>query len=638
MPNIYDQFDQEGGTDIAAPPAAGAAPAAPNPYDQFDAPGSGESPQPRGDLSGGPGAAISAEPRSIGQRLRELLSPVLGETPEQTSQRHALQQQLIESVPVLADKAYNQDTERDTQRGSLHKAAMTAASIGLQGGGAALGAAGGAATPIPGAAEVLGGVGGAAGNLAYQELAKSVGDQDRIMPGQVVGAGISSAIPGAALASRGVGGVLSAGAKAGAAGLAGKVAETEIDEGRLPTAGEALASTAIPAVGGAVAKGINSADPEITQATKNALAATAEKRATLAAGQEAGYVVTPSQANPSFANKALESLGGKAAVGQAASKANQPVTDSLMKETLGLAPDDVLTSEAAQAVRKDAYKAGYEPVATLGPISTDFDYKQALQNIQGKYQGASKSFPGVADNGVGEAITPLDVKEFDAGDGLKMIQSLRNRATDAFQNGNTELGRASKEAAGALEDQIERHLAAQPALGSSAPEMLSNFRDARQLMAQSHDVEDAIREGTGEVSAPKLGGKLQQGRPLSGNLETAGRMANLSRKDMRVASMTPTAGVSALHPLASLGASALGAAAGGAAHGAGGAAEGAGIGAAAGVGYSLAKGAVRKMILSGPYQRLMTKIPLDVQANPTLLSQIVREGGEAAGEEAPEER
>jgi hypothetical protein len=143
----------------------------------------------------------------------------------------------------------------------------------------------------------------------------------------------------------------------------------------------------------------------------------------------------------------------------------------------------------------------------------------------------------------------LRVAGFDAANGLKMIQLMRDEASAAFRQGDAALGKAKKEAAKALEDQIERSLAAR---GGDSADMLKNFRDARKLMAKAHTVEDAIVEGGGSINAKKLG-SIAQNKPgrLSDELAVIGNFANNFPSAMQPAKKIQGPGVSALNLMAS---------------------------------------------------------------------------------------
>jgi len=93
---------------------------------------------------------------------------------------------------------------------------------------------------------------------------------------------------------------------------------------------------------------------------------------------------------------------------------------------------------------------------------------------------------------------------------------LRNRADVAFKAGDKSLGRSYRDASKAIESVIERHLER----GGNA-ELLADFRQARQHIATTYSVEEALQARiTGEVNAHNLAAQLRKGKPLTGDLRT----------------------------------------------------------------------------------------------------------------------
>jgi hypothetical protein len=304
------------------------------------------------------------------------------------------------------------------------------------------------------------------------------------------------------------------------------------------------------------------------------------------------------------------------------------VADDVARRVLDPAnPDADLTSDLAKAVRQRAYQNGYAPVAAVGQMATDATFKNDLASIVNNYSGAAKSFPGAVKPEIQNLVSGLDVPSFDSGDGIKMIQNLRNQASDAFAQGNSSLGKAAKDASTALEGQIERNLASQPALGTSAPQMLQDFRDARTLMAQSHDIEDAIREGGGSVIPSVLARKAQAQRPFTGDLKTVADFANNFPTMTREAAKTPVPGTTVT---GNVGRIMMGGVLAGSTAATTHSPEAATLAGAAGILLPSVRGLVRSMVLSGPYQRIMAKYPVNVEANPSLGSLLIRQGGQAA--------
>ena len=293
--------------------------------------------------------------------------------------------------------------------------------------------------------------------------------------------------------------------------------------------------------GDAIAKGLRArlSQKMAELATKKAQNAPIDQ--TLREGLEAGYVVPPSMRNDSgVMTRLAEGMSGKLKLNQLAGIKNQEVTDKLARQAVGMAPDSPLTSEAMQTIRKQAYQQGYEPVAKIGQMAADADYTKALDAVSKKYTGAAGSFKNAIPDEVGKLVDSFRVPGFDAGDALQASQALRDQANAAFRAGDTGTAKAAKDIAKALEDQIERNLSpsgvgsvVHPVTQSNGQtvymtgaDMLKGFRDARQLMAKAHTVEDAIREGGGKVDARKLGSRLQSGKYLDKELKTIGQFAN----------------------------------------------------------------------------------------------------------------
>ena len=146
-----------------------------------------------------------------------------------------------------------------------------------------------------------------------------------------------------------------------------------------------------------------------------------------------------------------------------------------------------------------------------------------MQNIEQRFTGASRSFPGAVPDNVRRIINENLVNDFDSADAIARIRSLRQDAPAAYRRGDNNIGQANNAVARALEDQIERNLTN---MGQPGAQMLTDFREARRRMAISHTLEEAMREGTGSVDARKLAAALNRGAPLTGDLRTAANFAS----------------------------------------------------------------------------------------------------------------
>lgn len=272
---------------------------------------------------------------------------------------------------------------------------------------------------------------------------------------------------------------------------------------------------------------------------------------TIGRASEAGYVVPPSAVNPSWLNRRLESVAGKAAVGQEAAFRNQEVTNKLARQALGLADDVPIKESTLKQVRTEAGKA-YKAVADLDPRAAT-----ALQRLK------------------------------DARAESKVQWNFYNKT------GTPEALRKAK----GLETQIDilERVIEKSASNAGKPELVSALKEARTRIAKSYDVERALNLGTGDVSAPVVGRLFDKGK-VTGDLETVGRFAEAFPAYARDAARIPTPGVSKSEAITS----ALLATVGSGTHGAPGLMAG---------GLPFLSGPARSLVLSRPYQDALVRVP-----------------------------
>jgi len=232
------------------------------------------------------------------------------------------------------------------------------------------------------------------------------------------------------------------------------------------------------------------------------------------AARNAGYVLPPTQARPTLLNRLAEGFSGKITTAQNASAKNQGVTNLLAAKELGLPADTKLTPDLLKTVRDTAGQA-YDVVSQSGVVTPGQPYADALDKIAAPFLKASQGFPNAKASPVIELVESLRSPSFDAGSAVAKLRELRTAADDAFRSGNTDVARASKAAAQAMEDALEAHLAQ-----SGNAQALQEFKEARKLIAKTYSVEKALNPTSGSVDARKLAGQLAKGKPLSGELRT----------------------------------------------------------------------------------------------------------------------
>lgn len=300
-------------------------------------------------------------------------------------------------------------------------------------------------------------------------------------------------------------------------------------------AGQAVTeATGEPLLGAATSMAVPGIAISRAQARQAQLQAEQQRNAvrdlTIRAGQQEGYVVTPGSVTPSAQNVYIERMAGKTRTQQEAAVRNQDVTDRLARRAVGIGENDPLTRANMQQIREQEYQRGYEPLNRIGPVQTDQQFNQALDNVLAAYTGPGRSFPGAIPQPVVGLVQNYRVGQFNSADAITATRTLREQARENIRAGgdNAAVGLAQRAVSNALEDQIERQLA--QAGNPNAQAMLEQFRASRQRMAISHAVEDAIVEGGGSVNARQLANDLQnRGRYFTGDLDLIARFANISR-------------------------------------------------------------------------------------------------------------
>jgi len=275
-----------------------------------------------------------------------------------------------------------------------------------------------------------------------------------------------------------------------------------------------------------------------------------ERDATLRAAREAGYVYPPSQVRETgMVNNALESLAGKAALGQEATRRNVEVTQKLMARELGL-PENTAITETVLRDFRNKVSQPYRELEAISPITkTIFE---RLKDVRNQAQLAWKEYGASA-----KRSAMNDAQRFD--------------------------GQAAR-----LENQLEGI-----ANNTGNPALMDRVREARTQLAKSYEIERAWNSADATIAARELGTVLDKGKKLTGNLETVARagLARDTRPYMGEGATTP--GISALAPVSA----GMGAAASMASGNVG--------PALMGVGIPLLRGPARSLLLSDLYQNAM---------------------------------
>jgi len=244
-----------------------------------------------------------------------------------------------------------------------------------------------------------------------------------------------------------------------------------------------------------------------------------------AKAQEAGYSIPPSQARPNLLNKFLEGYGGKIKTHQEASLKNQEVTNSLVKDALGLDKEDPVSKAGIADVRDKAGQV-YEKIKNSGiTMRPTPEYRKTLRDLYTDYAKAAQSFPEINKNPEIEGLIRGLMKTNVSTEGvIETVKKLRYDAKANLLNRENpeklQLGLVQRKAADALDNWLEQGIVWGTRFKPELAGLSQEYKNARQLIAKSYDVEAALDDATGNVDARYLGKLLKKGKPLTEELKT----------------------------------------------------------------------------------------------------------------------
>lgn len=310
--------------------------------------------------------------------------------------------------------------------------------------------------------------------------------------------------------------IASGGLRAGGAGIATRTAGGAIAGGASAAAVDPEMAGAGAAIGAALPgalKGAGKAGEKLMDAVRGPTMSPAHV-ASVKAAQEAGYVLPPTHAKPTLANRLMEGVAGKLTTAQNAAARNQETTNNLVKSATGLKE---LTPEAIAGARAEA-NAAYDALGKVGRFRTDAAFKSALERVGAGSRALAHDFPEMANAEADTLLAGFAGKEgFNAQSAIEAIKRLRhdggaNKA--GMDPAKKAVGSLQMKIAGELENLIERNLER-----AGSVNLLRDYRGARMSLARLYDVEKALNASSGNIDAHVLGRLGKKGRPLSGELK-----------------------------------------------------------------------------------------------------------------------
>jgi hypothetical protein len=244
-----------------------------------------------------------------------------------------------------------------------------------------------------------------------------------------------------------------------------------------------------------------------------------QKQRIAQAAIDQGAVLPPTQVNPTILNKLLEGYSGKDQTKQLASIKNQNLVNEQARKTLNLAPDTEITPLVLQQFR-DQKGLAYDALRANPTYYADKQFFAELNKETAKLQ-SMKTLDVKTEL---DLLNNLKVMNFTGDELVNSIKRLRDRSktnsSALASSENKELGQAQKFAAQQLEALAERNLT-----NFNQPDVMKNFRQARQDIAKSYNIEKALNAASGDVSAANLGTLAKQGKIVPAELQTLANAA-----------------------------------------------------------------------------------------------------------------
>jgi hypothetical protein len=222
-----------------------------------------------------------------------------------------------------------------------------------------------------------------------------------------------------------------------------------------------------------------------------------------------GYRVSPSSVDPSVTNKVVESAMGADQLAHDFSMHNQPIAQNAVRAELGIRQGVKLAPEEFAAERARRADPAYDAVRAepAGPASRDYLYDLARRRQQ--YDRQSRAFPNSTPPEIAD-INELVSNRIDPEASISKIRELRNNARMLRAGDRPDVLAANLQSdlANIVERELEDHLRR---IGA-APDVINNFREARQYTAISHTLQDHVN-AAGEVDAKGIGKLLADANP-----------------------------------------------------------------------------------------------------------------------------
>lgn len=408
---------------------------------------------------------------------------------------------------------------------------------------------------LPGVGTVLGGgIGSGLANLSNQLTRMAKDPAYKFQFGELMADVGTGMVPGGPLASAGWRSITREAVKGGATALAGAETQSLIDRGQFLSAEQAAKAVGLGGTAGGAAQRLQAGSPVTRQVLAEQQAGRSKTSVTTDEGAALGLKAAPTdiqrdQDGGGFISRQMGSLAGREALDFEVRAQNQKAVNSAVKKQFGLPEKSDVSVQTLRDIRDEAGQV-YNEVGEIGrrgqrQLQDVENLREQLTRTSDPAESAvlqdefDRAFASTKSKAQTEAAADVDK--------LRELRAESRRARDRYYASEGKLPQelersiAAREQAQMLEGQIEDAVRS-----AGNPGLADKLAAARTRIAQSYDAEDALNVGTGDFDARVFGSKMNQGKPLSGNMATIGRFQQAYKKAFGDPGAARAAGVSKL--------------------------------------------------------------------------------------------
>lgn len=229
---------------------------------------------------------------------------------------------------------------------------------------------------------------------------------------------------------------------------------------------------------------------------------------------EQGATLVPSEVNPSILNNLLEAFSSKPQTKQLTSIKNAEIGNAAARKFLNVDPDTAITLPILQEFR-DKKGLAYDALRANPTYYTDKPFVNAISNKLNDLYDLAPTNNVLAEINTLKGLQQLNFKSKGFVEQMKRLKgdAGTNLASPLAKDKN--LGEIQRFAVNQMEDLAERNLTDI----YKQPDVIKNFKQAREDIAKSYTLQKSLNLATGDVSLAELGQRAKQGKIVPAELQ-----------------------------------------------------------------------------------------------------------------------